>query len=147
MEKKCNVRQVTVDDYSIIDSWYKQYGESKPKSSILPLNGLGGFVIEKDEKPIAVIYLYITNSSMGYFDFLISDPNYKEKDRFEIIMELFQYCTKVAIGAGCECVFVTTAIPGVMEKMKELGHREDLSYNEEKRVIIYTYQNKDKVFS
>ena len=111
----------------------------------MPLGGLGGFIIEKNQVPVAAIYLYVTNSSMGYFDFLISDPNYREKDRFEIIMELFQYCTKVAIGAGCECVFVTTAIPGVMEKMKELGVREELEYDDERRVIIYTYEKKNKV--
>ena len=113
---------------------------------LLPNNGLGGFIVEKDEKPIAVIYLYLTNSRMGYFDFLMSDPDYIEKDRFEIIMALFHYCTERAILAGCKCVFVTTAIPGVISKMKELGLREDLICESEKRVIIYTYESKDKIF-
>ena len=62
-------------------------------------------------------------------------------------MMLFQYSTKIAIGAGCECVFVTTANMGVIDKMKELGLREDLLCEHEKRSIIYTYQNTKKVFS
>ena len=147
MKENYNVRQIVLEDYPTIDKWHEQYGEKKPKSSLLPLGGLGGFIIEKNQVPVAAIYLYVTNSSMGYFDFLISDPNYREKDRFEIIMKLFQYVTKVAIDLGCECVFVTTAVPGVMEKMKELGVREELEYDDERRVIIYTYEKKNKVFS
>ena len=146
MDKKYNVRQVMMEDYTYINEWYIQRNELRPKSTLLPNGGLDGFIIEKNEKPIAVIYLYLTNSKMGYFDFLMSDPNYKEADRFEIIMMLFQYCTKKAIDAGCECVFVTTAIPGVINKMKELGLREDLICENEKRVIIYTYESKNKIF-
>lgn len=146
-KKKYNVRDIVIEDYVIIDDWYKQRGELKPKSSILPNGGLGGFIVEKNKKPIAAIYFYVTNSKMGYFDFLISDPNYKQKDRFEIIMMLFQYSTKIAIGAGCECVFVTTAVNGVIDKMKELGLREDLICEDKKRVIIYTYEKDNKVFN
>ena len=147
MNKKYSVRQITVEDYTYINKWYKQRKISKPKSSILPNNGLDGFVVQKNGNPVAAIYLYLTNSKMGYFDFLISDPNYKEKDRFEMIMILFQHCAKVAIKVGCECVFVTTANMGVIDKMKELGLREDLLCEHEKRSIIYTYQNTKKVFS
>ena len=147
MKENYNVRQIVLEDYPTIDKWHEQYGEKKPKSSLLPLGGLGGFIIEKNQVPVAAIYLYVTNSSMGYFDFLISDPNYREKDRFEIIMALFHYCTERAILAGCKCVFVTTAIPGVISKMKELGLREDLICEDKKRVIIYTYEKTNKIFS
>ena len=146
MKNSIKVRQVTMEDYKQIDSWYKKRGELRPKMIILPNDGLGGFVVEKDEKPIAVIYLYLTNSKMGYFDFLMSDPDYIKKDRSEIIMSLFHYCTKKAILTGCECVFVTTAVTGVINKMKELGVREDLICEDEKRIIIYTYESKNKVF-
>ena len=140
------VRQVTIEDYTVINDWYKQRKEQQPKSSILPNNGLNGFVVEKGGNIVAVIYLYLTNSKMGYFDFLMSDPNYKEKDRYELIMKLFQYCTKMAIASGIECVFVTTAIPGVIDKMKELGARENLICEAQKRISIYTYQEGNQIF-
>ena len=72
MKENYNVRQIVLEDYPTIDKWHEQYGEKKPKSSLLPLGGLGGFIIEKNQVPVAAIYLYVTNSSMGYFDFLIS---------------------------------------------------------------------------
>ena len=146
MQGNIKVRQVTMEDYKQIDSWYEKRGELRPVMMLLPNDGLGGFIVEKNNRPIAVIYLYLTNSKMGYFDFLMSDPDYIEKDRSEIIMSLFQYCTKKAILTGCKCVFVTTAVTGVINKMKELGIREDLICEDEKRIIIYTYESKDKVF-
>ena len=94
MNKKYSIRQITVEDYAYINKWYKQIGIPQPKSSILPNNGLDGFVIEKNKRLLAAVYLYLTNSKMGYFDFLISDPNYKGKDRFEVIIMLFQHCAK-----------------------------------------------------
>ena len=53
---------------------------------------------------------------------------------------------KKAILTGCECVFVTTAVTGVIDKMKELGVREGLICEDEKRIIIYTYESNNKVF-
>ena len=146
MKDSIKVRQVNMDDYKQINLWYKKREELRPKMILLPNDGLGGFIVEKNEKPIAVIYLYLTNSKMGYFDFLMSDPDYIEKDRSEVIMSLFHWCTKKAILAGCKCVFVTTAVTGVINKMKELGIREDLICEDEKRIIIYTYESKDEMF-
>ena len=76
MDKKYNVRQVMMEDYTYINEWYIQRNELRPKSTLLPNGGLDGFIIEKNEKPIAVIYLYLTNSKMGYFDFLMSERIY-----------------------------------------------------------------------
>ena len=42
MENTCNVRQVTIEDYIVINDWYKKRKEQQPKSSILPNNGLNG---------------------------------------------------------------------------------------------------------
>ena len=146
MKENTNVRQVTLGDYKHIDSWYKKRNELRPISILLPNGGLDGFIVEKNKQPIAVIYLYLTNSKMGYMDFLMSDPDYKEQDRYELIMMLLKYCTHRAIKAGLQCVFVTTKIPALVKKGKELGFREDLICEEESRVIIYTYESKNKIF-
>ena len=115
-----NIRRVTKEDYKIINSWYLGHNHAKPLLKNLPNNGLGGLILEKD-KPIAVAYIYTTNSSMGYIDFLMSDPNYKGKDRYDIILELFKACTQEAYDLGCETVWAQSSIKGVTKRAKEIG--------------------------
>ena len=147
MNNNIKVRQVIMEDYKQIDSWYKKRKELRPKITILPGNGLGGFVVEKNGEPVAVIYLYLTNSKMGYFDFLMSDPDYIEKDRFEIIMSLFHHCHEKAIETGCHCICFTTAVTGVIEKFaRKMTISDDLICKDEKRVFIYAYEKNNKVF-
>jgi len=146
MKENIKVRQIVMEDYKHVDSWYEKREELRPISILLPNNGLDGFIVEKNNTPIAVIYLYLTNSKMGYMDFLMSDPDYKEEDRYELIMLLLKYCTQRAIKIGLECVFVTTAIPGLVKKGRELAVNEDLICKEESRVIIYTHESKNKIF-
>ena len=121
MNKKYSIRQITVEDYAYINKWYKQIGIHQPKSSILPNNGLDGFVIEKNKRLLAAFYLYLTNSKMGYFDFLISDPNYKGKDRFDIIQILLDECVRRAHALGCSFIWCTSTERGVLERCKKSG--------------------------
>ena len=115
-----NIRKITKEDYKIIDSWYLGHNLPQPDSKFLPDNGLGGLILEKD-KPIAVAYIYTTNSLTGYIDFLISDPNYKARDRYDVIIELFKACTQEAFNMGCEIVWAQSSIKGVTERAKEIG--------------------------
>ena len=64
-----NIRNVTDEDYRVINSWYKGHGIKVIEKRFLPENGLGGLILEKD-KPIAVAYIYTTNSKRGYIDCL-----------------------------------------------------------------------------
>lgn len=115
-----NIRNVTDEDYRVINSWYKGHGIKVIEKRFLPENGLGGLILEKD-KPIAVAYIYTTNSKRGYIDCLISDPNYKSKDRYDVILELFKACTQKAFDLGCESVWAQSSIKGVTERAKEIG--------------------------
>ena len=45
---------------------------------------------------------------MGYVDNLIADPNYKSKDRFDIILKLMMACIEMAKKAGCLEVWAIT---------------------------------------
>ena len=136
MEQKYNVRQVTAEDYTCINEWYSQRKELRPKSILLPNGGLDGFIIEKNNKPIAVIYLYLTNSKMGYMDFLISDPNYKNKDKYNMIMELQDACTEALLRKGCRIVWAMTSYDHLAEMAGKMGHE----VLEKKHHIIYTHE-------
>ena len=100
MSSKTVIRKIQLEDYKYINKWWVEQGFDPLSLEILPMNGLGGLIIEK-EKPIAVAYLYLTNSKMGYIDNLISNPKYISKDRFNIILELIAACKQMAIEVGC----------------------------------------------
>ena len=85
MNKDIKVRNITVEDYYYINKWWIEQGYDPPGTDILPMNGLGGVIVEKKGKPIAAAYVYLTNSTMGYIDNLISDPKYFGRDRFDNI--------------------------------------------------------------
>ena len=105
------IRNITVEDYPELVKWWKQYegkGLKIPKSSMLPKNGLGGFVVEKNGSLIASAFLYFTNSTMGYIDYLIADPKYREDDRQDVLVQLAAHATGVAVKSGCEQVWAMT---------------------------------------
>ena len=121
MNDSINIRKIELEDYEYINKWWVEQGFVALDKSILPMNGLGGIIIEKS-KPIAVGYLYLTNSKMGYIDNLIADPNYKSKDRFDIIIKLIQACRQMAEELGILDIWAITKSKGILQRCKTLGY-------------------------
>ena len=132
---KYNLRRIVTSDYDVFDTWWIKNGyPHNPEFEYLPDNGLGGFVIEKD-KQIAVAYIYHTNSSIAYIDFLIANPEYKNKDRFELITILIDKCVQTAIKEGATCVWAMTNSNGIIKRCQELGYHTSKKDN-----CLITYQ-------
>ena len=121
MSNKINIRKIELSDYEYIDRWWVEQGFVALNKNILPMNGLGGIIIEKD-KPIAAAYLYITNSKVGYIDNLITDPKYVSKDRFDIILMLIRACEQMANEVGCLEIWAMTESEGIIQRCKALGY-------------------------
>jgi hypothetical protein len=47
----------------------------------LPENGEGGLMVLDDTKPVCAGFLYISNSKVAWVEWIISDKNYKKKDK------------------------------------------------------------------
>ena len=121
MSNKINIRKIELEDYEYINKWWVEQGFQPVGAEVLPMNGLGGLIVEK-EKPIAAAYLYLTNSKMGYIDNLISDPKYISKDRFDVILELMEACKKMAEDVGCLDIWAITNNKGILKRCKTLGY-------------------------
>tara|TARA_R100000458_G_C8105676_1_gene130548 strand:- start:118 stop:546 length:429 start_codon:yes stop_codon:yes gene_type:complete len=117
------IRSIETEDYQHINKWWIQCGEEEPPSpNMLPDNGLGGVIIEKNNKPIAAMYLYLTNSAVGYIANAIADPNYKSRDRFELITRLIDECVRRGAAVGCSMIWATSRSRGIIERCKELNY-------------------------
>ena len=115
-------RTIEIKDYEFINKWWKGWGEyNSPEFGELPDRGLGGVVVEKDGKPVAVNYIYLTNSSIGYLANAISDPKYKSRDRLKIIQVLLDECVRRAAALGCSFIWCTSNERGVIERCKRSG--------------------------
>ncbi len=121
MSNELKIRKIKTEDYKYINKWWVEQGFKPVSLDVLPMQGLGGLIIEK-QKPIAVAYLYLTNSKMGYIDNLISDPKYISKDRFNIILQLISACKQMAIETGCLDVWAFTNSKGIIKRCKKLEY-------------------------
>ena len=117
-----NIRTIVQTDYEYINKWWEDQGEEPPKLSMLPDRGLGGIIAEKNGKPVAAMYLYLTNSALGYIANAIADPNYKSKDRFELIRKLIDECVRRAAAVGCGMVWATSSNKGIIERCKKSNY-------------------------
>tara|TARA_B110000211_G_C14008269_1_gene521866 strand:+ start:874 stop:1296 length:423 start_codon:yes stop_codon:yes gene_type:complete len=115
------IRTIREEDYILIDSWWKMINKLPPPRNLLPENGLHGLMACKDGRPIVCTYLYLTNSKFGYCDYMISDTNYKGRDRFEIVLELMNMSIGTAWELGCEDFWFITKNKAMLKRCKALG--------------------------
>ena len=136
MKEKYNIRPVWAEDADTLVKWWESYDHMLvPSQELLPENGQMGLAIEKDGRMMAAAFVYLTNSDMGYIDFLVSDPNYKGKDRFKMITMLIEACSELAIELGCRIIWAMTTYDSVIKRCEELDH----DVLEDKYSLIYTH--------
>jgi len=150
MKKDYKFRPITVDDYPHLTTWWKLYekhGIKIPQASRLPNKGLGGFVIEKNGKCIASCFLWFTNSTFGYVDYLIADPNYREEDRDEMMMEFGAYVVDRAVKAGCELVMAITSNKNLLKLLASSPTVGNIKYElkPETYHMVYVYDSNSNV--
>ena len=134
-----DIRPIRLDDYPELEKWWKTYDyhDIYQRKSLLPDNGLGGYVVVKEGRLIASCFLYLTNSAIGYIDYLIADPTYREEDRLELLLDLAVRVTAVARDKGCESVWAMTKNKGVIEYAAGDGRAFGLVPGDYKMVRTY----------
>ncbi len=100
------VRRLTEKDWDTLVSWWKQWGFGFiPSKKFLPDNGTGGLMVEKENKPIASVFMYTTNSGVCALGWPLSDKDYKQQDRQQAINLLNVACENVWKKHGGEFLF------------------------------------------
>ena len=139
--KKYFIRPIKIEDFVELEKWWRSYenkGQYVPKRNLLPNNGLGGCVVEKENKIIACAFLYLTNSDLGYIDYLIADPLYREDDREYMLLKLAVYTTEVAKKNGCETVWAMTKNKKLLKMADKAGFFE---ISKEDFKVVYFINN------
>ena len=133
MKHLISIRELNENkDIPLLSLWWQHYS-GKPLNTLLLPFDKQGLVAVVDEKIIAGVFIFKTNSPVWYCDYLIADPNYKKENRSEIITLLIDKTVKKCFKQGAEGVWCTTPYDKVLNKLKELNY----VISKEKHNIIY----------
>jgi len=102
-----SVRFLKEDDYEVLCQWWKAWRWTAPPRDFLPENGTGGIMVQKDGVNIVAGFVYFTNSAIAWSEFIISNFQYKDKDRKEAIIILIKALSEVAKDNGCKYVYTS----------------------------------------
>jgi hypothetical protein len=131
------VRALQESDWDILQSWWKWWRWPEMNRDLLPLNGLGGLMICKGDIPVIAGFLYLTNSKGALLDWIVSNPEYKEKDRKTALILLIDSCEEVAKSNGYNIIFSFTRNKSLINAHEVLGYTIDPnpSYEISKKII------------
>ena len=121
-----NIRRLKDSDWETLVSWWNKWPEWKvmPKE-FFPDNGKGGFIVEKNDKPIVAGFLYLTNSKVALLEWIISDPDYRENDRNNAIELLINGVENVCKSMNYKYVVSIGRNKGLINTHKNLNWHVD----------------------
>ena len=113
-----NIRRLNKSDYKTLVKWWDWWpGRQAPPLTLLTDTGL---IVEKNGIGIVAGYIYMTNSKAALFDWVISNPEYRESDRKDAITLLIQATENVLKGQGIKHVFSFVRHKNLLNVHKEL---------------------------
>lgn len=120
------IRKLTENDWDLLVSWWDAWPEwVNPPKEFLPNNGTGGLLVEKNNIPIVAGFLYFTNSEAVLLEWIISNPEYKEKDRKLAIETLINGAEIFCKNNGKKYMFTIGRNKHLIDIHKKLGWAVD----------------------
>lgn len=117
-----NVRNLKESDWDTLCKWWESWPKwVNPPKSFLPDNGTGGLMVEKNGTPICACFIYFTNSDAALLEWVVSDPEYREKDRKDALDLLITSAEKSCKDVGIVHMFSIGRSKPLIERHKKLG--------------------------
>lgn len=121
------VRELRESDWEDLTSWWKWWRWPEVSKELLPLNGLGGLMVYKDNTPIAAGFLYLSNSKVAWLDWIVSNPEYRDTDRKEALEFLINSLEDVAKMQDYSIIISIARNKSLIQTHKKLGYTVDES--------------------
>ncbi len=118
------VRRIIESDWEYLNEWWKGYPgwNDGIDRDMMPENGLGGFIVDKDRYPIAALWLHMANSKTAIANPFVANPEYQDTDRQEALDLLLQFTTKFAQDMGMRYVWSFTGFEGQKDAFERNGY-------------------------
>jgi hypothetical protein len=119
------VRFLNEGDYDVLSSWWKDWRWTPPPRDFLPQDGTGGLMVSKDGIDICAGFIYFTNSKTAIIEFIVSNFQYKNKDRKEAIEFLINTLTEVAKETnGCKYIYTSLKNQNLLNSFSACDYHE-----------------------
>lgn len=117
------VRLLREGDYeNTLVKWWNDWKWAAPSKDFLPEDGIGGLMVSKGDNDICAGFIYFTNSKAAWCEFVISNKEYKEKDRGDAIKVLLESLSAISKERGVKYVYSSLKSNSLIEKYKECGY-------------------------
>ena len=132
------IRPLYDTDYEeILIEWWKQWNWEPPAKDFLPDDGKGGMIVFDGDTPICAGFVYITNSKVAWVDWIISNKEYRVKDkRKEAIRLLIESLTNVCRNTGSKYGYALIKNQSLLQVYKDLGWSKGDGYTSEMIKIL-----------
>ena len=122
-----NIRKLKESDWDTLVSLWNTWPDWQvhPTKALLPENGTGGLIVEKNGKAIIAGFIYTTNSKVGWMEWIVSNADYREDDRKQASELLVSGLEHVAKISGCEAVISIGKNKSLMKVHESLGYTID----------------------
>tara|TARA_R100001082_G_scaffold32828_2_gene16995 strand:+ start:14747 stop:15211 length:465 start_codon:yes stop_codon:yes gene_type:complete len=98
-------RKLKESDWETLVGWWKWWRWAIMPKDFLPENGTGGLIVEKNKTPIVAGFLYKTNSNVVILEWIVSNPEYKNKNRKKAIELLITEAEDISKKEGYKYMF------------------------------------------
>ena len=117
------VRLLREGDYeNTLVKWWNDWKWDAPSKDFLPEDGLGGMMVSKGDIDICAGFIYFTNSKAAWCEFVVSNKEYKEKDRGDAIKLLLEALSATSKDNGVKYVYTSLKSNALIKKYKECGY-------------------------
>lgn len=114
-------RWLVNNDYEELKKWWIDWGWTPPTKAMLPDYGVRGIMISKGDVNICAGFVYYTNSTIAWIEFIISNKEYREDDRKLALKELINALTEIIKSQGHTVIFTSLKNKNLMSHFTECG--------------------------
>jgi len=126
-----NIRPLNEEDYELLCSWWESWRKTPPDKDMLPDNGKGGFIVYDENVPVVAGFMYNTNSSLVWIEFIVSNIEYKNRrNRLIGIRMIDQAVSELA--KRLEKKYVYSLLRKDSKILKNIGESQGYVINDER---------------
>ena len=118
-------RNFTSEDYEIVKKWWLSRGEAVVKPEWLSSLGI---VVENENGPACMTWLYISNSRMAQVGWTTTRPGLSPRDSHEAVMMAIESIQKLSQNIGVTYLHSMCNKSGLTKVMKRLGFEKKDGY-------------------